>query len=209
MAGVGGVPAILPLADGHAAHTPVPANIPGAPVFSVPMPSAFAAAASPVGAAGGHGAHATSPAGSASAQHIPLSGASQGQGDHDFMQSVLGMRAYRQQLIASNIANADTPNYKAVDIDFQEALRISRSASATVNLTATDPRHAQGQASNPFAAIPLKYPVPQQGNTDGNTVDMDVERAKFAENALMVEFSLDRVGGHFKHMMELLNSLKD
>lgn len=119
------------------------------------------------------------------------------------------MRAYRQQLIASNIANADTPNYKAVDIDFQEALRISRSASTAVNLTATDPRHVQGQAGNPLAAIPLKYPVPQQGNADGNTVDIDVERAKFAENALMYEFSLNRVSGHFKHLMELLASLKD
>lgn len=119
------------------------------------------------------------------------------------------MRAYRQQLIASNIANADTPNYKAVDIDFQEALRTSRSASASVNLTATDPRHVQGHASNPFTAIPLKYHVPEQINADGNTVDINVERAKFAENALMVEFSLDRVSGHFKHLMELLASLKD
>ncbi|MBI3524757.1 MAG: flagellar basal body rod protein FlgB [Betaproteobacteria bacterium] len=184
MTGIGEIPANLPLADGHAGHTPAPANTPGAPVFSIPAPRASAAPASPANASGGHGGR-------------------------DFMEEVLGMRAYRQQLIASNIANADTPNYKAVDIDFQEALRISRSASTAVNLTATDPRHVQGQAGNPLAAIPLKYPVPQQGNADGNTVDIDVERAKFAENALMYEFSLNRVSGHFKHLMELLASLKD
>ena len=44
---------------------------------------------------------------------------------------------------------------------------------------------------------------------DGNTVEMDVERSKFAENAVMYEFSLDRVSGHFKHMMEMLQNLKD
>ena len=47
-----------------------------------------------------------------------------------------------------------------------------------------------------------------QGSIDGNTVDMDIERAKFAENSMMYEFSLDRVGGHFKHMKELLQELK-
>jgi len=54
---------------------------------------------------------------------------------------------------------------------------------------------------------PLKYQVPSQDSADGNTVDMDVERAKFAENSIMYEYSLDRVSGHFKMLMELYKNL--
>ncbi len=121
----------------------------------------------------------------------------------------LALRAYRQQLIASNIANADTPNYKAVDIDIQEALRLDRSTRASANVTVTNSSHLQGQVSNPFPSVPLKYHVPRQDSIDGNTVEIDVERSKFAKNALMYEFSLDRISGHFKMMMELLRNLKD
>lgn len=123
---------------------------------------------------------------------------------------MLGVRAYRQELIASNIANADTPGYKAVDIDFQEALRIARSLANTtpLSLATTAPGHVQGQVQNGLA-ISLKYHVPTQPSADGNTVEMDVERSKFAENAVMWEFSRDRVSGHFKMMMEMLQSLKD
>ncbi len=121
------------------------------------------------------------------------------------------MRAYRQELIASNIANADTPGYKAVDIDFQEALRVARSIANTppFSLATTASGHVQGQVQNSLPSYPLKYQVPMQPSVDGNTVDMDVERAKFAENAVMWEFSRDRVSGHFKMTMEMLQSLKD
>ena len=124
---------------------------------------------------------------------------------------MLGVRAYRQELIASNIANADTPGYKAVDIDFQEALRIARSIANTppLSLATTALGHVQGQVQNGLKPYPLKYHVPTQPSADGNTVDMDVERAKFAENAVMWEFSRDRVSGHFKMTMEMLQNLKD
>jgi len=130
---------------------------------------------------------------------------------HSFQETALALRAYRQQLIASNIANADTPNYKAVDIDFRAALRIARAAIAAepASLSTTDARHIPAQAANAMPSIPLKYHVPSQPSIDGNTVDMDVERAKFSENTLMYQFTLDRVSGHYKHMMELFQSLKD
>ncbi len=123
----------------------------------------------------------------------------------------LGVRAYRQQLIASNIANADTPGYKAVDIDFQEALRIARSIANTppISLATTASVHIQGQAQSSLTPYPLKYHVPLQPSADGNTVEMDAERAKFAENAVRWEFARDRVSGHFKMTMEMLQSLKD
>ena len=114
-------------------------------------------------------------------------------------------------MIASNIANADTPGYKAVDIDFQEALGIARSIANTppLTLSTTASGHIPGQVQSSAPPYPLKYPTPSQPGADGNTVDMDVERAKFAENSLMYEFSLDRVKGHFKHLMEMLQNLKD
>ena len=141
-------------------------------------------------------------------RHIPLVGS--GHPSHDFQQLALGLRAYRQQIIASNIANADTPGYKAVDIDFQEALRNAQAAANVppVSLTTTSMGHLPGQSTGTPPPIPLKYHVPSQGSVDGNTVEMDVERAKFAENTLMLKFSMDRVSGHFKHEIEMLQNLK-
>lgn len=159
---------------------------------------------------GDHNITAPGPSGRSHPGHFPI-GESNHAGGHDFQATALGLRAYRQQLIASNIANADTPGYKAVDIDFQEALRIARSVAkpSPLTLSATASGHISGQAQPYAPPYPLKYHIPSQASLDGNTVEMDVERSKFAENAVMYEFSLDRVSGHFKHMMEMLQNLKD
>jgi flagellar basal-body rod protein FlgB len=130
---------------------------------------------------------------------------------HGVQEMALGVRAYRQQMIASNIANADTPGYKAVDIDVEEAMRIARSASqvSPTMLATTSSGHISGMAvSRPAAPYALKYQVPSQDSADGNTVDMDVERTKFSDNSIMYQFSVDRVSGHFKMLMELYQSLK-
>lgn len=152
----------------------------------------------------------SSQSGSTHPRHFTIGDNHQGE-NHGFQEVALGVRAYRQELIASNIANADTPGYKAVDIDFQEALRVARSIANTppFSLSTTTSGHIQGKAPSSLTPYPLKYHVPQQPSADGNTVDMDVERAKFAENAVMWEFSRDRVSGHFKHTMEMLQNLKD
>lgn len=177
---------------------------------------------------GGHAGHGGSPgtaalppansthasagrqSGSTHSRHFSIGENHQGE-NHGFQETVLGVRAYRQELIASNIANADTPGYKAVDIDFQEALRVARSIANTppFSLATTASAHIQGKAQSSLTPYPLKYHVPLQASADGNTVEMDVERAKFAENTVMWEFSRDRVSGHFKHMMEMLQNLKD
>ncbi len=143
-------------------------------------------------------------------QHFPIGGSSH-DGDHGFQETALGLRAYRQQLIASNIANADTPGYKAVDIDFQEALRIAQYAvnAMPLALSNTASGHISGQAQSAAPSYPLKYSIPSQPSADGNTVEMDVERAKFAENTVMWEFSRDRVSSHFKMLMEMLQNLRD
>lgn len=118
--------------------------------------------------------------------HIPLN-ASAGALGHHLHEQALALRAYRLQLLASNIANADTPGYKALDIDVEEALR-SRTAPQDVT---------------------VKYHVPMQASLDGNTVEMDVERAKFVDAAVRYQFSLDRAINHYMHIADLFKSLKD
>lgn len=132
------------------------------------------------------------------------------QGSEDqFHETALKLQEYRQQLLASNIANADTPGYKAVDIDFKEAMRQARSSiqNGAVQMSLTTQGHISSQALGLSPAIPLQYHIPQQASLDGNTVEMDVERVKFTENAIRYEFSVDRVKGHYKDIADLLNNL--
>jgi flagellar basal-body rod protein FlgB len=159
------------------------------------------------GMAGQGGGHSSGMASSTASVHPTHFSIGQGgHAGHDFQQKMLGVRAYRQQLLASNIANADTPGYEAVDIDIEEAAQIVKGASASLPLITTTAGHLSGSGQTP--PFPLKYHVPYQTAADGNTVEMDVERQKFSENSLMYQFSLDRVSGHFKHFMELLQNLK-
>lgn len=122
-----------------------------------------------------------------------------------FHQAALSVRAERQQLLASNIANADTPHYKARDLDFTKALQgaLSGAGAAPVVLVKTAAAH-QGRsgdsASGRAHAQPL-YRAEQQGSVDGNTVDMDVERNQFAENALRYEAGLTLIGAQIKGLL--------
>jgi flagellar basal-body rod protein FlgB len=115
-----------------------------------------------------------------------------------FHQTALNVQAYRQQVLASNIANADTPNYKARDIDFQSALHSALGAkSGSVVLARTAARHLPAAASSPFATA-VQYRGEQQSSVDGNTVNSDVERAQFAENSVRYEASLTFIGGYLR-----------
>ncbi|HEY4540809.1 MAG TPA: flagellar basal body rod protein FlgB [Noviherbaspirillum sp.] len=123
-----------------------------------------------------------------------------------FHQTVLALRAERQQVLASNIANADTPNYKARDIDFNAALKGALDKSATANsapLVKTHASHLQGAVSAGVTAsgAPLLYRTAAQGSVDGNTVDMDAERNRFIDNALRYEAGVTFAGGQIKKLM--------
>jgi len=112
-----------------------------------------------------------------------------------FHQTALNTRAYRQQVIASNIANADTPNYKARDVDFREALKGALAGkSGNLALNATSARHLAAAGASPLEAN-LKFRNDQQGAVDGNTVNMDVERSAFAENAVQYQASVTFING--------------
>lgn len=123
----------------------------------------------------------------------------------NFSQTALNLRAYRQELLASNIANADTPHYKARDIDFKAALdgALGKARSGSLPLARTTAGHQAASGSNSFGAA-VKYRGEQQSSVDGNTVSMDVERAAFAENAIQMEAMITFVNHQLKTMSNAL-----
>ncbi len=122
-----------------------------------------------------------------------------------FQQTALRLRAERQQVLASNIANADTPNYKARDIDFSSALKqavTTASAPAAGALVKTSPLHLAGNPAGLTASgVPVMYRTAAQGSVDGNTVDMDNERSQFADNALRYEAGVTFAAGQLKKLL--------
>ena len=121
--------------------------------------------------------------------------------DLSFIRTALGVRGYRQELLASNIANADTPYFKARDVDFKSALGAAlgsagATAAAPLAMTRTRAGHQAGVSDTPYGAA-VKYRAEYQGAVDGNTVNMDVERAAFAENALQTEALITFINSRF------------
>jgi flagellar basal-body rod protein FlgB len=120
-----------------------------------------------------------------------------------FNREALNLRAQRQEVLAANIAHADTPNYKARDFDF--ASRLTQAVEQgrggqSVQMAATSSRHIQGQASS-MPDRDLQYRVPSQPSIDGNTVEMDAERINFADNALRYEANLTVVSAKIKSLL--------
>jgi flagellar basal-body rod protein FlgB len=113
----------------------------------------------------------------------------------NFSQTALKVHAYRQQLIASNIANADTPGYKARDIDFAAVLKDVQAAQTKPQL-----QPASGQDATLFGTE-LLYRSVVQRSVDGNSVDLDIERSQFAENAVRYEAQLTFVSSQIKAML--------
>jgi len=107
----------------------------------------------------------------------------------------LQFRAQRNEVLSSNIANADTPNYKARDLDFGQALKGARQQS--INLQTTSDLHKQAWGMTKQGAQTM-YRVPTQPSLDGNTVSTDVEQAQFAENALQYRASLAFLDGSIR-----------
>ncbi|MBA4382146.1 MAG: flagellar basal body rod protein FlgB [Sideroxydans sp.] len=122
-----------------------------------------------------------------------------------FQQVALNLRAARQELIASNIANADTPNYKAKDINFANALQGALAGTTEkLPMTASAPDHLRGNVGESVMGAPVQYRIPLQRSADGNTVDMDVERAQFADNALRYEASVRFISSKGKDVLDAL-----
>ncbi|WP_180682470.1 flagellar basal body rod protein FlgB [Tepidicella baoligensis] len=130
----------------------------------------------------------------------------------EFFSDVLQLRAHRQQVIASNIANADTPGYAARDFDFKAAIRDAARnpselrAGAVPLLAGSDARHLRTVSSAGGVAerTRVAYTVQTQPSLDGNSVDMDQQRANFMDNAIQYESTLRFINGHVRTMLSAI-----
>ena len=123
----------------------------------------------------------------------------------DFQSQALVLRAERQRLIASNIANADTPGYQAREMDFAKALRQATQGAGEGGLAMTHPAHRSGDlgATDPDGLLYARY---SQDSIDKNTVDMDRERASFTDNTVKYEATLRFINGSVRSMLEAMKS---
>jgi len=114
-----------------------------------------------------------------------------------FGREALDVRAYRQELLSSNIANADTPGYLARDVDFKKTLAAASGTGHELAMSITQPGQIDPQAQS---ARQLAYRVPSQPSMDGNTVDTQVEQANFAANGVHYQASLSFITAQI-HML--------
>jgi flagellar basal-body rod protein FlgB len=136
----------------------------------------------------------------------------------DFNATALRVRAQRQEILAANIANTDTPNYKARDIDFAASLKkaleanvataannAAASSNGTVALNTTHQNHISG-GGNGLSEADLLYRPLIQGSVDGNSVDGEIERTAFVDNAIHYEANITMLNAQIKDMTTALNS---
>ncbi|WP_133649610.1 flagellar basal body rod protein FlgB [Paraburkholderia flava] len=150
-----------------------------------------------------------------------------------FGRQALDVRAYRQELLSSNIANADTPGYKARDVDFATSLAgalknsggtpgasnagplaMTQPAGVTsgMSMVSTQPGHMTGTSRLVATGGPSddygtpQYRNPTQPSLDGNTVDLDTERVQFADNALHFESGMTVLSAQIKSMLSAITS---
>jgi flagellar basal-body rod protein FlgB len=110
-------------------------------------------------------------------------------------EQALKLRAERAQVLASNMANADTPGYKARDFDFKKILGEQMSPAET--LKTTRPGHIQ-PTDGLVPAAQMQYRVPQQPSLDGNTVETEREQVEYSANAIRYQASLRFLDGKIK-----------
>lgn len=109
------------------------------------------------------------------------------------------LRAYRAEVLANNIANAETPNYKARDIDFKDILK-NIGGMDTVRSVPRHDAHINLSNSNTLKND-LLYRTPSQASLDGNTVDMDIEKSEFSSNAMAYQVSMTFLSSRIKNIL--------
>lgn len=131
-----------------------------------------------------------------------------------FHESALTIRTERMEVISGNLANANTPGYKARDIDFNKAMQSAmREASggtanhASSGMVRTNNSHLSGNSTSVAANFDMQYRIPTQPDTgDGNTVEVQAERNRFLDNGLRYQASLEFLNGKIKGMKKALSS---
>ncbi|OTP82832.1 flagellar basal body rod protein FlgB [Gilliamella apicola] len=124
----------------------------------------------------------------------------------NFHSQALNVRETRQNILAANIANGDTPNYQARDIDFKAELTKAIKNQGNVNnivLHTTSNHHIQISMPMPTNQN-LLYRIPYQASADGNTVEMDQERTVFIDNSIHYQSNLTFLSEQFKNVMSVL-----
>lgn len=116
-------------------------------------------------------------------------------------QHALVARSERVELLAGNLANADTPGYKARDMDFQSALSQAQN-NQHASLSRTNQQHFAVELPSPGV---VQFRVPSQPDTgDGNTVDVQTERNSYMENALQYQASLEFLNGKINGLLKAI-----
>ena len=129
--------------------------------------------------------------------------------DHEvhFQHQALNLLTQRANILAANIANVDTPGYRARDIDFskqlQQAMKSHAQGKGNASLSRTSAKHLSG--SRLSFHDDLLYRVPDQPRADDNTVDMDRERVNFLDNTVKHQVSITSLNAQFKNMMSAIN----
>lgn len=131
-----------------------------------------------------------------------------------FSAEALKLRARRQEILTSNITNVDTPNYKAVDMKFNEALRAATgdtasgqaSSLSSPTLAVTHKGHMAGNGQAMSTQAMLQFRRGNNPAVDGNTVDIERERAAFAENTVKYEAALRSINGRISTLKQAMGS---
>jgi flagellar basal-body rod protein FlgB len=119
-------------------------------------------------------------------------------------EKALGFRAQRAEVLANNIANADTPHYKARDLEFSAVLE-AQHAKGQGGITAalTSDRHIAAQGME-IADPSLRFRTPHHASIDQNTVDLQIEQASYAQNAVDFQASFTLLNSKFRGLMSAL-----
>lgn len=119
-------------------------------------------------------------------------------------EKALGFRAQRAEVLANNLANADTPGFKARDLDFASVLAAqSEKNRGPFSLATTDTGHIAAEGLN-AGNVGLNYRVPTQPSVDQNTVDEQIEQSNYAENAVQFQASFTLLNSKFKGLVAAL-----
>lgn len=124
-------------------------------------------------------------------------------GEDDWRATALRFRGQRQVLIASNIANADTPHFKARDMSFSAALEDAARSRPATSIATTSLQHLTPTLAAPRSTVEFaQFARPAQDNLDGNTVDIEQEQASFAQNAILHQLAIASLDDEVKEFRQ-------
>ena len=119
-------------------------------------------------------------------------------------QQAMLVRSKRAELLANNLANADTPNFLARDIDFKQVLSQAQAQDNASQLMTTEPGNISSGTPIGDINADIMYRIPLQPSIDGNTVDTQMEKANFTQNAIQYQASVQFLGSKIKSLITAL-----